>query len=103
MYKLTTGRNQTYCYGEDELKQLTKGKASTSYSIQRFKGLGEMMPNQLWETTLNPESRTLRRLTIDDLGEASHLITMLMGEKVEPRRDLIQKEGKKFGLMDLDI
>ncbi|GMH39786.1 hypothetical protein BSKO_07684 [Bryopsis sp. KO-2023] len=103
LYKLTMGRSQTYCYNEDELKALTKGKSSSSYSIQRFKGLGEMMPRQLWDTTLNPESRTLRRLTVDDVGEASHLITMLMGDKVEPRRDLIQEEGRKFGLLDLDI
>ena len=92
-----------YCYDEDDLAVALEGRAPGSYHIQRFKGLGEMMPDQLWSTTLDPDSRTLRRLTLEDAAEASHLFTPLMGDKVGPRRELIEAYGAKLSLNDLDI
>ena len=62
-----------------------------------------MMPEELWSTTLNPEKRVLRKLTVDDFSEADHIFNVLMGDKVEPRRQLIEEEGSKLGLVDLDI
>ena len=68
-----------------------------------MQGLGEMMPEQLWSTTMNPSTRTLRRLTIHDAVEASRVFTLLMGDKVAPRRELIEKHGSNLLLKDLDI
>ncbi len=68
-----------------------------------MQGLGEMMPDQLWHTTLNPATRMLKRLTVNDAAEASHLFALLMGDKVEPRRALIQAHGASLALEDLDI
>ena len=70
------------------------------YGLQ---GLGEMMPEQLWDTTLNPATRKLKRLTIEDAADTDHTITMLMGKKVAPRRELIEQHGSRFALADLDI
>ncbi|KAL3149886.1 hypothetical protein ABBQ38_013251 [Trebouxia sp. C0009 RCD-2024] len=103
LYKLEIGKKAQYCYDEQELQQMTSGLASSSYTIQRFKGLGEMMPEQLWSTTMNPNTRTLRRLTIHDAVEASRIFTLLMGDKVAPRRELIEKHGSNLMLQDLDI
>ena len=79
------------------------GRAPGSYTIQRFKGLGEMMPDQLWRTTLDPAHRTLRRLTLEDAAEASHLFALLMGDRVAPRRALIEAHGARLSLDELDI
>jgi DNA gyrase subunit B len=68
-----------------------------------MQGLGEMMPQQLWDTTLNPATRTLKRLTVQDAVAASQLFALLMGDKVEPRRALIQAHGAALSLDDLDI
>eukprot|EP00798_Chlamydomonas_sp_ICE-L_P011061 gene11061-18668_t len=93
-----------WCYDEDQLHELISGlPKSVSYTLQRFKGLGEMMPEQLWETTLNPATRQLRRMTVDDAAAASHVFGLLMGDKVAPRRALIESEGYRFNQSNLDI
>ncbi|GAX81704.1 hypothetical protein CEUSTIGMA_g9132.t1 [Chlamydomonas eustigma] len=101
--KAVSGPAVVWCYSDDEMRATVKGLPQGSYTMQRFKGLGEMMPEQLWETTLNPETRKLRRLTIDDASAASHIFTLLMGDKVAPRRALIEAEGVKYRFEDLDL
>ncbi|NEP05355.1 MAG: DNA topoisomerase IV subunit B, partial [Okeania sp. SIO4D6] len=72
-------------------------------TIQRFKGLGEMMPGQLWDTTMNPETRTLKQVEIEDAAEADRIFTVLMGDRVAPRREFIETYGPKLNITDLDI
>lgn len=94
LYRLQKGRGKntkiTYAWTNDELTKLTK-KGSKGTSLQRFKGLGEMNADQLWETTMNPETRTLIRVRIEDAELAEKRITTLMGNKVEPRREWIDQ------------
>ena len=104
LYKLERGRNHYYCYSERELqRKIAEFPANANYTIQRFKGLGEMMPQQLWETTMDRETRTLKRVEIQDAAEADRIFTILMGDRVAPRREFIETYGPKLGLMDLDI
>ncbi|CBN55330.1 MULTISPECIES: DNA topoisomerase (ATP-hydrolyzing) subunit B [Kamptonema] len=105
LYKVERGRNHFYCYSDRELQNLIRNEfpANANYTIQRFKGLGEMMPQQLWETTMNPESRTLKRVEIEDAAEADRIFTILMGDRVAPRREFIETYGPKLNLTDLDI
>ncbi len=88
LYKVTTRTKETYCWSDSELKAITN--RAKNYTIQRYKGLGEMNADQLWETTMNPETRKLIRVNIDDLADAERRIETLMGDKVEPRRDWIE-------------
>ncbi len=104
LYKLERGKNAQYCYSDRELQAaIATFPPNANYNIQRFKGLGEMMPQQLWETTMNPATRSLKRLTIEDAAEADRIFTILMGDKVAPRREFIETHGSKLGLADLDI
>jgi DNA gyrase subunit B len=104
LYKLERGRNHHYCYSDRERDQIiTSFPANANYTIQRFKGLGEMMPAQLWETTMNPATRTLKRVEIEDAAEADRIFTILMGDRVAPRREFIETYGPKLNLADLDI
>lgn len=94
VYKSGKGGNlEKYAYSDDDLEDAKKiiGKGA---SIQRYKGLGEMNPDQLWDTTLNPETRILQRVTIDDAAKAEKMVSLLMGEVVEPRRNYMYKYGK---------
>ena len=92
LYKLTVGsgkgRKEKYLWTDEELEEDTKGLKS--YSIQRYKGLGEMNAEQLWETTMDPERRTLIQVTIDDEAKAERRVSVLMGTKVGPRREWIE-------------
>jgi DNA gyrase subunit B len=104
LYKLERGRSHQYCYTDRELQQaIAQFPANANYTIQRFKGLGEMMPTQLWDTTMNPETRTIKRVEIEDAAEADRIFTVLMGDRVAPRREFIETYGSKLNLTDLDI
>jgi DNA gyrase subunit B len=104
LYKIERGRNHYYCYSDRERDQIIAGFAENAkYEIQRFKGLGEMMPTQLWDTTMNPETRTLKQVEIEDAAEADRVFTVLMGDRVGPRREFIETYGPRLNLADLDI
>jgi DNA gyrase subunit B len=104
LYKIERGRNHHYCYSDRERNQIIAGfPENAKYEIQRFKGLGEMMPQQLWDTTMNPETRTLKRVEIEDAAEADRIFTVLMGDRVAPRREFIETYGSRLDLTDLDI
>ena len=104
LYKVERGKNYQYCYSDRELQQhIATLPANANYTIQRFKGLGEMMPEQLWTTTMNPETRTLKQVEIEDAAEADRIFTILMGDRVAPRREFIETYGSKLNLIDLDI
>jgi DNA gyrase subunit B len=99
LYLVKKGKEQTYAWTDDQRQAAVKaligenGKED-SVHIQRYKGLGEMNAEQLWETTMNPSTRTLRRVTIDSAAEADRIFSMLMGDDVPPRRDFIEKNSK---------
>ncbi|WP_068819443.1 DNA topoisomerase (ATP-hydrolyzing) subunit B [Phormidesmis priestleyi] len=104
LYKIERGRNHYYCYTERERNaRIAEFPANANYTIQRFKGLGEMMPQQLWDTTMNPDTRTFKRVEIEDAAEADRVFTVLMGDRVAPRREFIETYGSKMNLADLDI
>ena len=90
LYCAKKGAEHIYCFDEKELAKATK-KLGRGYSVQRYKGLGEMNPEQLWETTMNPNGRKMVQVTIEDRAEAERRVTVLMGDKVEPRREYIQE------------
>lgn len=100
LYKIQTGKEVKYAYSDDELAETLAAAKGQKTSIQRYKGLGEMNPDQLWETTMNPETRTLKRVTVEDTEAASNMFEMLMGEEVPPRKKYIQTHAK---LANLDI
>lgn len=97
LYLVKKGKEQKYCWNEQQreeaVRDLGKGKED-SVHIQRYKGLGEMNAEQLWDTTMNPSTRTLRQVTIDSAAEADRIFSMLMGEDVPPRREFIEKHAK---------
>jgi DNA gyrase subunit B len=101
LYRVSTGKVTKYAHSERERDRIVKEMNVKNISVQRFKGLGEMNADQLWETTMNPETRVLLRAEIDDAAEADSIFTMLMGEKVAPRKDFIKSEARKVRNLDI--
>jgi DNA gyrase subunit B len=101
LYRISTGRVTRYAQSEKERDRIIKEFNVKNLSVQRFKGLGEMNADQLWDTTMNPETRTLLRAEIEDAAVADAIFTMLMGEKVAPRKDFIKTEARKVRNLDV--
>ncbi len=100
LYRVTKGKKEYYAYSDAELEELLK-KLGSGAVVQRYKGLGEMNPEQLWETTMNPERRTLLQVTVEDAVEADRIFSILMGEQVEPRKAFIQAHAKEVRVLDV--
>ncbi len=97
LYKLKRGKTERVAYSDEERDQVSaelRGESGAKVDISRFKGLGEMDPHELWETTMDPEKRTLRRITLEDARRADEIFTVLMGEQVEPRKEWIEHNAK---------
>jgi DNA gyrase subunit B len=99
LYKITMGKEFHYAYNDEEKDSLIKLKADgKNVSLQRYKGLGEMNPEQLWETTMNPQTRIMKQITVEDATDADRVFTMLMGNEVPPRKRFIQTHAKNANL-----
>ncbi len=101
LYGVKKGKNEYYCYNDEELEKLLKDIGREGVTVQRYKGLGEMNPEQLWKTTMDPAKRRLKIATIEDAVEADETFTVLMGDEVEPRRDFIISNAKFVKNLDI--
>ena len=100
LYKVRARSKTQYCYSDQELKELTQASGGAKLTVQRFKGLGEMMPQELWSTTMDPSTRMLKRVTAEDAAEADRLLSMLMGNQIGPRKTFIAEQAE---IMDWDM
>ncbi len=101
LYQIRKGKKHWYTYSDDELAQKLNEVGRDNATVQRYKGLGEMNPEQLWETTMDPEGRTMLQVRMEDAEEADELFTILMGDKVEPRRQFIEEHAKHVRNLDI--
>ncbi|HHX26872.1 MAG TPA: DNA topoisomerase (ATP-hydrolyzing) subunit B [Firmicutes bacterium] len=101
LYRVRQGRKEWYAFSDNELSGLLEKSGRQNINVQRYKGLGEMNADQLWETTMNPESRTILQVSLEDAMAADDIFTTLMGDKVEPRREFIQAHAKEITELDI--
>ncbi|MGH2569665.1 MAG: toprim domain-containing protein, partial [bacterium] len=109
LYRVKKGKEEVYCFSDEEkdraVERMADGargsKGARNVQVQRYKGLGEMNPEQLWQTTMDPERRTLRKVRLEDQEEAHRIFNILMGEEVEPRRDFIERHADQVRNLDL--
>jgi DNA gyrase subunit B len=101
LYRIYSGRTEHYAYSEEERREILEEMGRRSVSMQMYKGLGEMNPEQLWETTMNPDHRTLLQVSIEDAATADRTFDMLMGASVPPRRRFIQTHAKEVRNLDV--
>jgi DNA gyrase subunit B len=101
LYRLKKGKAEYYAFNDKEKERLLKELGKQGVSLQRYKGLGEMNPEQLWRTTMDPETRTILQVDIEDAAQADHIFSVLMGEKVEPRRLFIEENAASVKNLDV--